>query len=366
MTNIFFLDESGNTGDLVKAGANLAFGDQSIFVLVAVGIDDEAALAAELSRLRAVHRIQGSELKSKRLVGKPGVAADIAKYLQHRRLPVFVEVVDKRFFICATMVNHFVIPPVSQEFDGRRDVMEMKNNVAEYLHALAPLPVLQSYISACSAPSVSATRSAFAEMVGWLGSIAASDGNAQFILKFVRDTLDEFEQAARSPDSEVNLYLPDPDLSKASNPFWMLPNLSSLTNIYGRINLFRRREMAGVRLVHDEQHQFGHILESGKKAIEDLALAGRDWSVRNADYRVIERAEMQFLRSEQSVGIQAADVLAGFIMRFVQQVQSSEIPAREFTEAYRAFADFTDPRRGTGINYVLPTASVNLLDLFWL
>ncbi len=366
MTNIFFLDESGNTGDLVKAGANLGFGDQSIFVLVAVGIDNEAALAAEFSRLRTIHRIHGSELKSKRLVGKPGVAADIAKYLQHRRLPVFVEVVDKRFFICATMVNHFVIPPVSQEFDGRRDVMEMKNHVAEYLHALAPLPVLQSYINACSAPSISATRTAFVEMAGWLDGRAATDGNAEFILKFVRDTIDEFEQGARSPDGEVNLYLPDPDLSKASNPFWMLPNLSSLTNIYGRINLFRQRKMADVTLVHDEQLQFGHILQSGKKTMEELAQAGKDWSIRNADYRVLERAEMRFLRSEESVGIQAADVLAGFIMRFVQQVQGSEVPAREFTEAYRAFADFTNPGRGTGINYVLPTRMVNLLNLFWL
>ncbi|NWJ27658.1 DUF3800 domain-containing protein [Rhizobium sp. RM] len=366
MTNLFFLDESGNTGDLVKAGAELAFGDQSTFVLVAVGVDDEAELAAELSRLRAVHKIQGSELKSKRLVGKPRVASDVARYLHNRGLPVFVEVVDKRFFICATMVNHFVIPFVSQEFDGRRDVMEMKNNVAEYLHALAPLSVLQSYINACSAPSISATRSAFTEISLWLEVEAASDSNAEFILKFVRDTIDEFEHGARSPDGEVNLYLPDPDLSKASNPFWMLPNLSSLTNIYGRINLFRQRKMADVTLVHDEQLEFGHILQSGKATMEELAQAGKDWSVRDADYRVIERAEMRFLRSEQSAGIQAADVLAGFIMRFVQQMQRSKVPAREFTDAYRAFADFTNPGRGTGVNYVLPTRMVNLLNLFWL
>jgi hypothetical protein len=366
VTKISFLDESGNTGDLIKAGTDLGFGDQSTFVLVAVGVDDEAELATELSRLRAVHKIQGSELKSKRLVGKPRDAGDVARYLNHRGLPVFVEVVDKRFFICATMVNHFVIPFVSQEFDGRRDVMEMKNHVAEYLHALAPLSVLQSYIDACSAPSISATRSAFAEISDWLEVRAVSDSSADFILKFVRDTIDEFEQAARSPNGEINLYLPDPDLSKASNPFWMLPNLSSLTNIYGRINLFRRRKMADVTLIHDEQLQFDHILESSKKTIEDLAQAGKDWSVRNADYRVLERAEMRFLRSEQSPGIQAADVLAGFIMRFVQQVQRSEAPAREFAEAYRAFADFTHPGRGTGINYVLPTKTVNLLNLFWL
>ncbi|RVE91038.1 hypothetical protein CN235_19965 [Sinorhizobium meliloti] len=266
MTKAFFLDESGNTGDLVKAGADLGFGDQSTFVLVAVGVDDEAELAMELSLLRAAHRIQGSELKSKRLVGKPRVAADVAQYLHRRGLPVFVEVVDKRFFICATMVNHFVIPPVSREFDARRDVMKMKNHVAEYLHALAPLPVLQSYINACSAPSITATRSAFAEISSWLEG-RAGDSNAEFILKFVRDTVDEFEQRVRSANAKVNLYLPDPDLSRASNPFWMLPNLSSLTNIYGRINLFRRREMADVTLFHDEQLQFGHILESSKKAI---------------------------------------------------------------------------------------------------
>jgi hypothetical protein len=33
------------------------------------------------------------------------------------------EVVDKHFFICATMVNHFVIPPVADEFERRPDVI---------------------------------------------------------------------------------------------------------------------------------------------------------------------------------------------------------------------------------------------------
>ncbi|MGR9466324.1 DUF3800 domain-containing protein [Rhizobium leguminosarum] len=364
MSKVFFIDESGNTGDLVKAGKDLTFGDQAIFVLVAVGVDDETKLADELSRLRAVHRVQGCELKSKRLTTKPGVAADVARYLSRQGLPVFVEVVDKRFFICATMVNHFVVPPVARDFDGRVKVMRMKNAIAEYLHAQAPAAVLQAYLTACSSPSVSSTRLAFHEMIGWLESRMPGDSNAEFVHRFVRDTLEEFEESTTT--GEVNLFLPEPDFSKASNPFWMLPNLSSLTNIYGRINLFRKRKMRGVALVHDEQLQFDHILEAGKKTMEELARSGGAWPVRHADYRIIEGAELRFSSSGQSAGIQAADVIAGFIMRFVQEVsRGDKLPGREFAEAFRVFADFTNPDRGAGLNYVLPTRTANLLNLFW-
>lgn len=95
------------------------------------------------------------------------------------------------------MVNHFVVPPVARDFDTRFDVQQMKNDIAEYLHAFAPAGILQAYASACSTPSILSTRAAFETMKGWLESRLASDPNAEFVLQFVREGLNDFEKGLR-------------------------------------------------------------------------------------------------------------------------------------------------------------------------
>lgn len=57
MLENFYLDESGNTGDLCKVGAHPSFGGQRIFTLTCIGIDDLTALGEEVDRLKALHRL---------------------------------------------------------------------------------------------------------------------------------------------------------------------------------------------------------------------------------------------------------------------------------------------------------------------
>jgi hypothetical protein len=67
MTLTFCFDESGHSGDLVKSGMAYDFLDQPIFVLTAVGIEDEAPLMQKIEAMRLRHRIPAGELKSKSL-----------------------------------------------------------------------------------------------------------------------------------------------------------------------------------------------------------------------------------------------------------------------------------------------------------
>ena len=60
----YFIDESGNTGDLANGNLPSNFGDQPIFCLAAIGIADERLLKIEIDRLKAMHRVQLSELKA--------------------------------------------------------------------------------------------------------------------------------------------------------------------------------------------------------------------------------------------------------------------------------------------------------------
>ncbi|AVB15346.1 MULTISPECIES: hypothetical protein [Pseudomonas syringae group] len=71
-----------------------------------------------------------------------------------------------------------------------------------------------------------------------------------------------------------------------------------------------------VKLVHHVQTQFEDILFSAKKAAEE-AMPEREVSP-IADYKFLQQAELSISRYEDSVGIQAADILTGFFVRYPQ------------------------------------------------
>ncbi|MCW5690808.1 MAG: DUF3800 domain-containing protein [Pseudolabrys sp.] len=295
----------------------------------------------------------------------PALVGDLLACLIGRDNPVFVEIVDKNFFICTTMVNHFVIPPVFHEFESRVDVLRMKNDVAEHLHMTMPREVMRAYLAACGVPSGTATRRAFDALLAWLRPTSATDQNARFILQFAEKGLTDFENAVKAKP-ETRAFLPEPDQGKARKVYWMLPNLSSMTNVYARINnLYRRRKMDGVRLIHDEQLQFDHILNQGKLAAERLAAEGRTWPFQHADYAFAEAADLLFARSHESLGIQIADVAAGFTMRYVHQVNVlAELPEREEIRAFQTLLETAEPERGTGANFVVSYGDFARLGLF--
>lgn len=364
LATTFYVDESGNSGDLVNTGRAFNFGQQPVFTLAGIGVDDDSSLTVELERLRVQHRVRSREIKSSTVKHKPAFVADLVAHLQHRGYPIFLEVVDKRFFICATMVNHFVIPPVADEFDRRRDVIQMKSDVADYLHALMPISVMHSYIDACTEPTMASTRRAFEALIHWLESRIPSDENARFVHQFAIDSFADFVEGAKASQPNAQAFLPVPDLSKAAKPYWMLPNLSSFTNLYARINLFRGREMSGVRIIHDEQLQYDHILHQGKQASESFSDLGLTWPLQHADYSFMESGELTFSESSASAGIQAADVLAGFAMRYVQSViAQATIPPPEAIKAFESLLLSAEPERGTGLNFVVGGRDFDRLGL---
>lgn len=262
------------------------------------------------------------------------------------------------------MVNHFVIPPVADEFDRRPDVIRMKNEVSEYLHVLMPLTVMRAYIDACTEPSIPATRRAFEALRDWLRSRMPDDSNASFVHDIVSDSITDFEKDIDNPQRDPHSFLPVPDFSKARHPFWILPNLSSFTNLYARINLFRRKKMERVRIIHDEQLQYAHILQDGMRSTEEFAKRGLTWPLPHADYGLTTGAELTFAPSHTSPGIQAADVLAGFVMRFVQGVNVlGKVPSADSVRAFRLLLELAEPERGTGFNFVVSRGDFARLGL---
>ena len=352
----FYLDESGNSGDAARPGEAFDFGGQQIFALACVGCADAAGLEAELAQLVVKHR-----LKSTALTNKPDVAADIAAFLEAAQLPLFIEVVDKRFFVAAHLINHLIMPAVG-DVDFSPEGQWLRNVYAEYLYCEAPTAAFATFVEACSSPSNASVQICFDAALAWLKQVPAQDEVGLGLLHFAEDSFGDFRSEAAESDSAFERYLPIPDEGLSGKRIWMLPSLTSLTNIYARINLYRNGATAGVTLLHDEQLHFEAILRDAKATLEWLAATNAAPRVRFADYKVIEDAALEFGRSQDHAGIQAADVLAGFVMRYVRDILVEKMPADPCArEAFHKIVGLGNPRRGLGVNFVMPTQ--NLLRL---
>ncbi|WP_155713109.1 hypothetical protein [Burkholderia stagnalis] len=65
-----------------------------------------------VGELKLRHRLPSGELKSKGLVSKPAFVAELIETNLREHLPVFVEVVDKRYFACIQVVLNQLLSPV--------------------------------------------------------------------------------------------------------------------------------------------------------------------------------------------------------------------------------------------------------------
>lgn len=337
----YFIDESGHGGDLASA-KSLAFANQPVFALACIGAKDPPSLAAELERLRKVHKCGPGELKSGMARLSPFVS-DLLNFLSDHRSPIFVELVDKRFFIAIHIVNHLLCG--GMDLDNVDTVS--RNAIAEFLTDGPSDEVLLSYIAACRSGSIQSVRATIVLLWSWLDRSDEETARiAQLLTMRARD---------RASDGGANAeaFLPLFDLTAAGKKVWFLPNLQSLTNIYARINMSRSGSLDGISIIHDEQLQYAKVLEDSKALMEGLAAEGTLPVVPFADYHITGSAKLSFATFREEPCLQAADLIAGCAMRFVRDAMRPK--GRVDPVLRQAFFDLlatSDPFRATGVNLV--------------
>lgn len=129
-------------------------------------------------------------------------------------------------------------------------------------------------------------------------------------------------------------------------------------NIYARINRYCGRALTCERLVHDEQLQFDGILSDAKSAAEALRDRAREFYTPNSDFEFVEAAPLIFASSKEHIGLQVADVLAGFVMRHVRDLTAGRSVDSTSAEAFRRLLVCSDAARSVGLNFVLPERGV--------
>jgi len=349
----FYIDESGNTGDLARTNADLDFGGQAVFSLAAVGITDENSLTEELAALRKKHNVQAVELKlSKILKRKPDFALDAVDLLVRKDFPFFVEVVDKKYQLAVSITNGFIWPPYFNTEESQETVW-LKNIFADYIYAKVPNDVIYEFVQCTNNPSNEKTGAFF----DLLKNCVSLDSNviAQGIASQVEESKDDFRiMIEQEGENAYQRFLPPPDIGKREQEVWMLPNFSSFTNIYARVNLYLAGNLEKSRIFHDEQAHFDEIIAQAKRQAEGIKIDSAKFKLPYSDYNFREMADLSFKASPESTGIQLADITAGLSMRWYQAHLQEEKDTEVLDKAMNLLLEHTERERGTGINLVAP------------
>ncbi|MGH7028180.1 DUF3800 domain-containing protein [Brevundimonas sp.] len=353
----YFLDESGTSGDLSKVGAGLDFKRQPIFVLAAVGVDDEGGLGESLAAIRDRRFPQAVELKSSKGHATPAVILQLLDAIDTLRGGVLLEVMDKRFTLAATMINTLILRPLSPA-DHESKALWFRAQLAEQLHETAPTGVYDAFIQACREPGEASLKAAFRAVLEWVPPETPRESPAGAIRFFTLDSLKDFRKAGVSKPDVQRRFLPLPDPGHTGKDVWILPHLSAFTNLYARINKLRCGRLAGVQIVHDDQPYFADILRSSKLAVEGLAEDEAAIKLSRADYRFVEAGDLTFTPSTGSSGVQAADLIAGFAMRHARDTLAGVTPSRESRMVFRRLASTFDGTPGFGMNLMLSNRDV--------
>ena len=118
-------------------------------------------------------------------------------------------------------------------------------------------------------------------------------------------------------DNAVRKFLPIPDENKKGQLIYLLPQISSLTNLVARVNYFNGN-LEDINFIHDQQVHFDNILSYNVEKMLDVGETGYKFT--NSNFNIEKPVDITFdADSKDNVGIQIADILSGFTMRYMQK-----------------------------------------------
>ncbi|WP_296078014.1 DUF3800 domain-containing protein [uncultured Agrobacterium sp.] len=358
----YYIDESGNTGDLTTAGIDTYGFEQRMFTLAAVGCDLDDAFMERFKVLRTAHRIQSPEVKSRQAYERPQFVSGLLDLLEERGCPIFIEAVDKHYFVIANIMDRIVVPYVGA-CDVQPSTLWMEGVMADHMAIYGPPELAQAFIACCQSRDYVEVRDFYKQIIRWAQtSRLPTEGVADAFVRFTRDSLKDFRKLPKA--KAVESALPIPDTSPKGKLLWVLPNLTSFTHIYARINRFLEKQVSGVTLFHDEQLQFGDVLHQNKGLMESFTAQDLKLPLKTADFEFSGSAKMELLRSHESIGIQIADVLAGFMARYIQDaVWDGMAMDADRMAIFNRLVTTGERERGTGVNIVAPESLLRFLSI---
>lgn len=357
MRHKYYLDESGNSGDLISRKGSLNFGNQPIFALACIGIKDFDKLNLFVDSLKIKHGIKDAELKSDEIYfRKPEVILDLAIYICKENLPVFVELVDKKYCIASSIVQHHVIPSyLPNELDEFAQVL--RNELADYIAENLTSDCYKSFFKACIDPVEENLIASMEKLKMFFNAKNSNFFAAELVAELIEESIDDFNKLKPQigMHEAVKKFIPIPDTTKNGMTVNLLPHVHSIFNIIARLNKYHSRLLKDVELFHDKQNDFDDILLYCKECLKNSNLSRSNPPGLHVDFLVTEDLSLNFVDSKSDVGIQIADLLAGFFNRYINGLLYKNIEIRDvYHNTFKEFKISLRPKSPLGVNFVIP------------
>ncbi len=361
----YFLDESGNTGDLINKKNDMGFANQPLFTHSCVGVPH-----AKISRMegfvRALKRRHGIdesiELKSQEYyIKKPELVYELIDFVVDEKYTLVCEVMDKKYNVAVSIVNQFIVPTI--ENADSNEFLLVRNILVDVISTYAPEICFTTFSELCKDPC----EEKLIICIDSLKEFFSSDDNPLDddgdTCKMFEKTLQEFEyrKGIYSEEVAIKWFVPIPDLDSKGNVIKLLPNVHSFYNQIARLNKIHKRKLSDIILTHDTSHEFVTTLNY---CISDIKTINVDTmpKIPTCDFKIIETPTLIFKDSKDSTGIQIADIIAGFLNRYIHGLLYKGIDMETIYHA--TFNRIITPNRSPdpkGTNFVIPLSKQHWL-----
>lgn len=170
MDKTFYIDESGNTGDLIVTEKDDNFSSQEYFTLACVGLNDSSLpdLDIFIKKLKSKYKIQAPELKFSKMKGvfgkKIGFILELLKYIEESS-NILIEVVDKKYFLSTTIVNCLINPPYSKKNIDLSTEKQIHLNLSQWVYEYVTQEFLIKFTKISRNPSEEGLKELFDDLL---------------------------------------------------------------------------------------------------------------------------------------------------------------------------------------------------------
>ncbi|MBO2680361.1 DUF3800 domain-containing protein [Shewanella algae] len=359
MDKKFYIDESGNTGDLVVTEKDDNFSSQEYFTLACVGLNDSSLpdLEGFIKELKSKYKIQSPELKFSKMKGifgkKIGFILELLKYIEES-CNILIEVVDKKYFLSTTIVNCLVNPPYFQPDRDQNTNRLIHLELSQWVYDHVTKEFLIKFTNISRNPSEEGLIELFDDLLSLARE--TKDPLSDAVCLGIEESIDDFNLLKRNNkqvDRDAYTYfLPLPDTNKRGQLIGVLPYISSFYNLHARLNHLFQRNLSEVSIIHDNQSHFDEILKyyhSG--AVENTNEESVTFDT--ADFVFLNSSSLQFQDDKGSIGLQVADLFAGLLNRAIPHLiyEDKTLTDAENAVLQRVMASLYYQQ---AINFVLP------------
>lgn len=355
-STIYYMDESGSTGDLIPS----KFNNQPFFSLGCIGIKDidKECLENRILDIKRKYNLQTKELKSSNIYpNKNDLFYDIVRFLSDIDAQVMIELVDKKTQILINIVESLVSPThlLYSEKCMRNNIIQNNFIFVPYLYELLDDSFLEDFAIVCQNPSEDKLLNLFDNIKKLIkGSNEIEDG----ILKNIEETIDDFSiKKEEERKNSINrpaytFFLPLPDTNLKGKIIGSLPNITCFTNLYARINLINNQKLCNVKIVHDEQSHFEHLINQYHSDL--INQQSGPFVFENANFDFPEKSELVFENSTNNIGIQVADLVCGVCSRFAKDyLEEKTENIKKWKKSIKDIVLQREKCNGLGVNIVM-------------